>query len=210
MVMSSLRLRDRRVRTRSAGSLCTPTHTPLTKIFVALTMTLGEISSRFSITHSSKNSSSGALGEPTETRHMSERFLTSPTACPSGVSAGHTIPQWLLCSCLGLASLPSRPMGELSLRRWLSVDENESRLSTCETPARISAAPCAPQLPVASEYFRPEVMVLALTASVSWMSLPESMHLWLYSLTSLVTLRKSWRKSMAMRGPDRSIRLLPK
>ena len=150
-------------------------------------MTDGEISSRFSIDHSSKNSSSGALGEPTETRHMRERFFTSPTACPSGVSAGHTMPQWLLCSCLGLASLPSRPIGELSLRRWLSVDENDKRLSTCETPARISCAPCAPQLPVASEYFRPEVIVLALTAKVSWMSFPSQCTRWLYSLTSLVT-----------------------
>lgn len=35
----------------------------------------------------------------------------------SGVSAGQIIPQCVLCSCLGLASLPSLPMGEFSLRR---------------------------------------------------------------------------------------------
>ena len=141
---------------------------------------------------------------------MSDRFFTSPTACPSGVSAGHTMPQCELCSCLGLASLPSRPIGLLSRRRWLSVDENDKRLSTCETPARISCAPCAPQLPVASEYLSPDVMVLALTASVSWMSLPESTQRWQYRRASLVSLRNSCRNSMAMSGPARSMRLLPK
>jgi len=52
-------------------------------------------------------------------------------------------------------------MGELRRRRWLSVEEKDRRLSTCDTPDRMSCAPCAPQFPVASEYLRPEVMVLA-------------------------------------------------
>ena len=47
------------------------------------------------------------------------------------------------------------------------MEEKDRRLSTCDTPARISCAPCAPQLPVASEYFSPLVMVFAFTASVS-------------------------------------------
>ena len=210
MVMSSLRRKPRSVLTKFAGSRCTPTQTPFTKIFVDLGMTLGEISSRFSIVHSSRNSRRGAEGEPTETRAMSDKFFTRPTACPSGVSAGHTIPQCELCSCRGLASFPSRPMGELSRRRCDSVDENDSRFSTCETPARMSCAPCAPQLPVANEYFNPEVMVFALTASVSWMSLPESTHRWQYRRTSLVSFRNSCRNSIPMSGPARSMRLFPK
>lgn len=36
--------------------------------------------------------------------------------------AGQIMPHWLLCSWRGLAILPSRPMGELMRRRWLSVD----------------------------------------------------------------------------------------
>lgn len=36
--------------------------------------------------------------------------------------AGQIMPHWLLCSWRGLAILPSRPIGELMRRRWLSVD----------------------------------------------------------------------------------------
>ena len=35
----------------------------------------------------------GSAAEPTEMYAISARFFTRPTACPSGVSAGHTIPQ---------------------------------------------------------------------------------------------------------------------
>ena len=38
---------------------------------------------------------------------------------------------WLLCSWRGLASLPSRPMGELMRRKWDSVDAYASRFNTC-------------------------------------------------------------------------------
>jgi hypothetical protein len=41
----------------------------------------GEISSRFSVFHSSRNSRMGALGDPTEMYAMSARFFTSPHAC---------------------------------------------------------------------------------------------------------------------------------
>ena len=54
--------------------------------------------------------------------HRSKSGLTSPQACPSGVSAGQIIPHCVLCSWRGFASLPSRPIGELMRRRWLSVD----------------------------------------------------------------------------------------
>mmetsp|Transcript_7249 Transcript_7249/g.11395 ORF Transcript_7249/g.11395 Transcript_7249/m.11395 type:complete len:242 (+) Transcript_7249:2208-2933(+) len=210
VVMSTLRRSARSVLTRSAGSRCTPTHTPLTKILVEWGITEGEISSRFSIVHSSRNSRMGADGDPTDTSAMSDRFFTSPTAWPSGVSAGHTMPQCELWSWRGLASLPSRPIGELRRRRWLRVEEKDRRLSTCDTPARVSCAPCAPQLPVEREYLSPDVMVLALTASVSWMSFPLSTHRWQYRRTSLLSFRNSCRNSMPMRGPERSMRLLPK
>lgn len=50
------------------------------------------------------------------------KSLSLSLTCPSGVSAGHIIPQSVLCSCRGLASLPSRPIGELTRRRCDSVE----------------------------------------------------------------------------------------
>ena len=44
-------------------------------------------------------------------------FPTLHLHITSGVSAGHIMPQCVLWSCRGLASFPSRPIGELSLRR---------------------------------------------------------------------------------------------
>lgn len=61
---------------------------PLTKILVERGMTEGAISSRFSVAHSSRNSSTGPEAQPTLTYVISARFFTSPHACPSGVSAG--------------------------------------------------------------------------------------------------------------------------
>ena len=72
----------------------------------------------------------GCASDPTVTLVMSAMFFTSPTACPSGVSAGHIIPHSELCSCRGFASLPSRPIGEFSLRRCDRVDANVKRFST--------------------------------------------------------------------------------
>ena len=108
----------------------------------------------------------GSAAEPTEMYAISARFLTRPTACPSGVSAGHTIPQCVLCSWRGFASLPSRPIGVFSRRRCDSDDANVSRLSTCDTPARIDPGAdfCCPQFPVASAYFNPDEIVLWRTA----------------------------------------------
>ena len=95
---------------------------------------------------------------------MSARFLTRPTAAPSGVSAGQIIPHSVLCSWRGLASLPSRPMGELMRRKWESVEAYVSRFNTWETPALAWwAFFWSPQLPVAREYFRPSEMILKRT-----------------------------------------------
>ena len=60
---------------------------------------------------------------------MHEGLLTS------GVSAGHIIPQSVLCSCLGLANLPSLPIGEFSLLKCDNVDANVSLFNTWDTPA---------------------------------------------------------------------------
>lgn len=53
-----------------------------------------------------------------------------PVVCTSGVSAGHTIPHSVLCSCLGFASLPSLPIGELTRRRWDRVEAKVRRFNT--------------------------------------------------------------------------------
>ena len=70
---------------------------------------------------------------------ISARFLTSPTWCPSGVSAGQITPHCELCSCRGFGFLPSRPVGQLTRRRWLSVEANVSLFSACNAASRFSA-----------------------------------------------------------------------
>ena len=93
-------------------------------------------------------------------------MYNSQVGCTSGVSAGQIMPQCVLCSCRGLASFPSLPMGEFSLRRWDSVEAKVRRLSTWETPALVWwAFRWSPQFPVAREYFSPSVMVFVLMAS---------------------------------------------
>ena len=110
-------------------------------------------------------------------------FIVLPT---SGVSAGQIIPHSVLWSCRGLASLPSRPMGELRRRKCESVDANVSLLSTWDTPALAWwAFFWSPQLPVAKEYFNPSVMIRVLIANSKLKSLPRSMNFCEYIRTSL-------------------------
>lgn len=59
-----------------------------------------------------------------------QELFRSQSVITSGVSAGQIIPQWVLCNCLGRANLPSRPMGEFSLRKCDSVDANVSLFNT--------------------------------------------------------------------------------
>ena len=126
----------------------------------------GVISSKFSIVHSSRNSKIGLGCEPTEMYAINAKFFTKPTAWPSGVSAGHIIPQWVLCNWRGRASLPSLPMGEFRRRKWDKVDANVSLLRTCDTPARLWwAFFWSPQFPVAKEYLSPSVITFGLRAS---------------------------------------------
>ena len=126
----------------------------------------GVISSKFSIVHSSRNSKIGLGCEPTEMYAINAKFFTKPTAWPSGVSAGHIIPQWVLCSWRGRASLPSLPMGEFRRRKWDKVEANVSLLRTCDTPARLWwAFFWSPQFPVAKEYLSPSVITFGLRAS---------------------------------------------
>jgi len=49
-------------------------------------------------------------------------------------------------------------------------------IHTCETPALVPAAFACPQLPVASEYLSPLVMVFALIANCRLTSFPLSTH----------------------------------
>ena len=60
-----------------------------------------------------------------DTAHLNKSKQTS------GVSAGQIIPQWVLCSCLGRASLPSRPIGEFSRRKCDNVEANVNLFNTC-------------------------------------------------------------------------------
>lgn len=59
----------------------------------------------------------------------------------SGVSAGQIIPHKVLWSCLGLASLPSRPIGLFNLRKWDRVEANVSRFSTCNVIIQLRFPP---------------------------------------------------------------------
>jgi hypothetical protein len=149
-----------------------PIHSPFTNTLVAVHTSDGRISSSDSTLNSSQNCFTGSADELTDTYAISARFFTRPHAPPSGVSAGQTMPHCVLCSWRGLASLPSRPIGALRRRRCESIDEYVRRLSTCATPVLTPAPPCMPQLPVASEYLRPLVMMLGLTAIVRLNSLP--------------------------------------
>jgi hypothetical protein len=107
-------------------------------------------------------------------RKKKKKSRQQKLTCPSGVSAGHIIPQSVLCSCLGFASFPSRPIGEFTRRKCDKVEAYVSRFNTCDTPARTApgADPCAPQLPVASEYFNPLLIVPLLMAKGTLMSRP--------------------------------------
>jgi len=68
------------------------------------------------------------------------------------------MPQCVLCNCLGLASLPSRPIGVLSRLKCDSVEAKVSRFNTWDTPDLAPAERSEVQFPVASEYLRPLVL----------------------------------------------------
>lgn len=87
------------------------------RVTVGRAISLGSVSSSPSVPYSVSTSRMGREGESLEMYAMSARFFTRPTACPSGVSAGQTMPQCELWSCRGLACFPSRPRGVLSRRR---------------------------------------------------------------------------------------------
>jgi len=107
-----------------------PIQDPFTNTLVPCWISVGFISQSDS-THSFRSSSTrSSEGVPTETKVMRERFLTRPHAWPSGVSAGQTIPQWVLWSYQGLVNLPDFASGVLSLRKWLRVEAKVSLLTT--------------------------------------------------------------------------------
>lgn len=63
------------------------------------------------------NLSTFALSAPKEIWQSKAKFLTIPIFPPSGVSAGHIIPQCVLCSCLGFAILVEAFIGALTRLR---------------------------------------------------------------------------------------------
>ncbi len=75
-----------------------PNHAPLTNTLVTLGTSAGPMSSSDSRPSSFRNAMTVAADVPTVMYDMSDRFLTRPHAWPSGVSAGHTMPQCVLCS----------------------------------------------------------------------------------------------------------------
>mmetsp|Transcript_28965 Transcript_28965/g.50936 ORF Transcript_28965/g.50936 Transcript_28965/m.50936 type:complete len:218 (+) Transcript_28965:1824-2477(+) len=203
-----------KLSTRCLASRCTPVHTPLTKTLVALGMAEGWMSSSPSSPQSSMRSTISLADSPVVTYAINVRFFTNPTACPSGVSAGHTIPQCVLCSCRGAASLPSRPMGELSRLKCDNIEANVSRCSTCDTPVLVGC-PLLPtcQFPVAREYLRPASIVFPSIACLSMLMkfsclAPDTLRS-KNMRASLSILANSWRNSFPSKGPARSMRLLP-
>ena len=76
------------------------------------------------------SSTKSSEGEPTDTNVIRDKFFTSPQAYPSGVSAGQTIPQWVLWSYHGLVNFPDFANGVFSLLKWDRVEANVSQLTT--------------------------------------------------------------------------------
>lgn len=93
--------------------------------------------------------------------------------------AGCTIPSTpdtrAVLSLAGIAGTVAGRPGSTSQLTWL-------------TPARTPCVPCCPQLPVASEYFRPLVMVPVFTANGRLISLPVSTAFCSWALMSLHSL----------------------
>mmetsp|Transcript_33124 Transcript_33124/g.78562 ORF Transcript_33124/g.78562 Transcript_33124/m.78562 type:complete len:283 (+) Transcript_33124:1479-2327(+) len=67
---------------------------------------------------------------------ISARFLTSPQASPSGVSAGHSMPHWLGCRARGPLTLRVFSNCEVILVIMPSALMNDRRDNTCVTPLR--------------------------------------------------------------------------
>lgn len=144
-----------------SASLWSPIHFPLTKILVFWGTSLGSTDSRFCTSSwLIKKFSIYLLSLPTETVEIKDMFFTSPQDCPSGVSAGHMIPQWVLCRCLGFESFPDLLKGVLILLRWERVDMKVIRERAWDTPCLImSPLGLTPQLPVAKACRNEWVMI---------------------------------------------------
>ena len=140
-----------RFSTRPTGLSCTPTQLPLQKILLFELNFVQSTSTRFSISFYSKYSKMSSCWQPTETTASNERFLTNPQDCPSGVSAGHSIPQCVLCSYLGFGNFPVLANGAFSLLQCERVEKKFYRFSTYATPVFLFSWGFD-QFPVANEY----------------------------------------------------------
>lgn len=150
----------------------------------------------------------GALSD-TDICAMRVKFLTSPHDYPSGVSAGHIIPQWVLCSYRGRVNFPCFCNGVFSRRRWDSEEANVTRFSTWETPVLPVLPVLSVQLPVAREYLSPLDMVESLRACRRFMS-----DCWLTcflsdSYASPMNRRNRFRNSPPSREPAKSSLFFP-
>ena len=211
--ISRVRLSSFMHLTRSSALLWVPTHLPLTKIFTHfpsptdywLTTLNG------STPKSSRIDTSWVAVDPTETNAINARFFTNPHAAPSGVSDGQIIPQCVLWSYLGFASLPVFAIGVLSLRRWEIDDIKVSLFNTWATPVLIvSPFLSLPQFPVARAVFKPLVIIsllMALLISISFDPLSIS-FLRIFYITSVKTL-KSYLKWVESKEPAMSSLFFP-
>jgi len=139
--------------TKLHGSLQIPIQDPLTNTFVPSAISSEAICHKESTPFSSKDSTRSSEGDPTDTNVIKDKFLTSPQAYPSGVSAGQTIPQCVEWSYQGLVSFPDFANGVFNLQRWDKVEAKVSQLTTYETPV-LEGSPSLlfPQFPVAKAY----------------------------------------------------------
>ena len=89
-------------------------------------------------------------------------FFTTPTDCPSGVSAGHKKPQDVLCNLRGGTNLPLLSVGVDILRKWLNPATYVNLFKTCATPTLFELVCLIPKSPVDKARLNPFSMVFDL------------------------------------------------
>ena len=92
-----------------------------------------------------------------------ERFFTTPTLWPSGLSAGQINPHCVLCNFLGGINLPLLSIGVLILRKWLKLEIYVNLFRTWATPTLLLLICLIPKSPVANALFIPFSIVVDLT-----------------------------------------------
>ena len=170
----------------SSGSSVIPIHDPLINILFLPLISDGWTSLNFAKFGKVSNVSWIILaGVPTETNVIKDKFLTKPHAWPSGVSAGHSIPQWVLCNCLGFVIFPVFSKGVLSLLKWDKYDMKVNLCKTWATPVFWTWPTLFwPQFPVAKEYFIPFVIIFLSKADSKTIFFSLLFFIWSFILDS--------------------------